>query len=79
MMKYEFPDVPLIPMGMVVLPFNITALLIHYKTFQFHDEKYEYFNVIIYIIKNISLWFQMTCSMPSGPKLPYFPTYCMTL
>jgi hypothetical protein len=45
MMKYELAVVSLIPMGMVVLPCNIIVLFstCTYNTFQYHNEKYEYF------------------------------------
>jgi len=35
--------------------------------------------MLYFILYTISLLLQMTCSMPSGPKLPCFPTYCMSL
>jgi len=48
MMTNEFPVVPLIPMGMVVLPCNITAVLtIH---FSFIMKSMNIFNFIIYIV-----------------------------
>jgi hypothetical protein len=50
MMKYELHVVLLIPMGMVVLPCNIIALLIQYLTvnFSFIKKSMNIFNVIIH-------------------------------
>jgi hypothetical protein len=79
MMKYELSVVLLIPMVMVILLCIIIALLTQYLHFSFIMKSVNIFNVIFYVIQNISLLLQMTCSTPSGPKLPCFPPYYMSL